>query len=127
MTEQEIDKSRAQGTYLSLLDDVDAHLKDGNLPAAEQGMGRIGKIAKDGLLSPDCDPLPQDALAAFTRRFETKKDRYSIHRTVFDSQLRQGNTEAARRTLDGIRNRFPAHPDISELEQQVGADVLAES
>ena len=126
-TERDLEKSRTEGTYLTLLADADAHMEQGDLPAVRRDVEEISKIDKGGLLPEGYDPSPQDALADLTRRLQKLESRYSIDRTVFDSQLKQANREAARRTLAAIKKRFPEHPEIEALEQQLGPEAVAES
>ena len=127
-TQKDLEKSRAVGTYLTLLADAESHMDKGDLPAVRRDIEEIGKIDKSKLLPEGYEPSPQVALADLTGRLKKQQSRYSIDRTVFDSQMKQADHEAARRTLEAIKRRFPEHPAIGSLEKQLGdPETIAES
>ncbi|MHC4479525.1 MAG: tetratricopeptide repeat protein [Planctomycetota bacterium] len=120
-TEYALSRSRAQLRYETLLGDLKAALDEGNLPRAEELLGELGRISREGLEPRAGSPSPAQALLDYGKQLEKGKGRYEIDKKVLESHLRQDNHEQAREKLEQMRQRFPRHPEMSELEKLVAS------
>jgi len=123
--QQELGEHRAQAQYETVLADLKAALDEGNLPEADRIVGELRQLAQQEFQPTGGLPAPAAALADYERQLQDAANAYEVDRKVLESYLKQGKQEDARAKLDEMKGKFPAHPDIAQLEEEVKAGAAS--
>ena len=120
-----LDERRAQTRYETILTNLAAAVQVGNLPQADELMAELKRL-KDKNFQPKGDlQSPEAAIAQYEKQIRTAQQSYDGDKRILEVHLKQGHMEQARQKLSQIKQRFPGHPEISELEESVTAAAAA--
>lgn len=117
----EADRGRheEQSRYEALLKDVEAALANGNLPLAAEKVQEFKRFEAAGF-EPEGNVLaPAAAVRQLSGRLRNDENKYDLDKAVLESHLKKNDLAQARGKLRQMKERFPAHPGIAELEEQV--------
>jgi hypothetical protein len=118
-TQAELEKNRSQLRYQNLLTSAGTALQQGNLPQAEQALNELRQLVQTGLEGVEGTPAPSEVLAEYTARLNDIREKFEIDRKVLESHLKQQSYERAREKLQQMKEKYPAHPEMEELEKSV--------
>jgi len=115
--EAALKESQRQQRYEDLLAEIDAALDIGDLPLVGQKLEELesfGDFKSDG-----SHPDGAAAIRKWGKAFRDAQSRYDLSKKVLESYLKQGKHVDAREKLKQIKETFPAHPELKQLEEAV--------
>lgn len=116
-----LEERRCQTRYASALTDLPASLAGGDLPRADQLLGEL-KLLKDQGFKPEGDEQGiEKAIADYQEKVREVRKAYDSDKMVLESYLRQGDLAQAQEKLQQIKEKFPAHPEVAQLEASLAA------
>ncbi len=114
-----IEEQQRLSEYRELLSGLEKALSTGDLPAADEAVAGLEGFAASGF-SPGGDLTPPaEALAEYSARLRRDKSEYDLDKRVLESYLKRGSVAQAREKLQQMKERFPGHPEIAQLENAV--------
>jgi tetratricopeptide (TPR) repeat protein len=117
-----LDKNRNELRYQTLLTNMGKALDRGDLPQAEKLLADLKALVAEGFEPSEGGGGSQQAEAYYAGRLADAQAKFSIDKKVLESHLKQGNYEQAREKVEEIKERFPEHPEIAELEDLLAAE-----
>ncbi|MFW6188854.1 MAG: SAF domain-containing protein [Planctomycetota bacterium] len=116
-----LERHRAEVQFQSAMDDVDAALRSGELPRAEQRLDEMSRLSEKSIDVDDRYDNAEEAFTAYARRVKKAGSDFRIMKQALELFLKRGDLEAAREKITQIKDDFPQHPEIAELEKKVEA------
>lgn len=111
--------NRALVRYRDLLTSIDEALAAGNLPKAGELLAEVEAFSPEDLPEDAAVKSPADAAQEYENRLQDAAGKFKIDRAVVEAHVRQDNVDQARAKLNEMKEEFPAHPDMVELEALV--------
>ena len=111
--------NRALTRYQSMLADLQRALAVGNLPRAAELVDQVEAFDAESLPKDADVQSPADAATDYKDKLHEAQSKFKIDKAVVEAHVKQNNLDLARQKLDEMRAEFPAHPDITALEDLV--------
>jgi len=117
-------RAQSQDRYGQVLSQMDEALSQGNLPKAEELLGRLCELALAGVEARADQPALEKAISDYERIIERKKADFELECNVLRAYLKQDKLAEAHQKLRQIQADWPGHPAVKDLVEQVYSDGL---
>jgi len=116
--EVELEEYRQKVRYQATIEELDAALKDGRLSLAEEKLEELRALFVEGVTPPN-GAAAEQVFNDYSRRVKTAQSNFQILKQAMELFLTRGDLVSAREKLDQIRQKYPANPELTELERKV--------
>lgn len=116
-----VQRDIGQAEYDELLRDIKEALAKGHLPAVEGLLTNLEQLSERGFEPGSGQPVPAEALRSYRAQLRASQSDFELDTKVLQAHLEQGKYAEARAKLQEIKQEFPAHPGIEQLEKLVPA------
>ncbi len=116
---QSIRKEMEKAQYGELLKAIDEALERGNLPAVENLLVDLAGFQGRAFEPAVGSRAPADALSDNQKLLKDAQADFHLSEQILRNHLQQGKQAEARAKLEDMKEKFPEHPGITELEKSL--------
>lgn len=117
--EESLEEHRRVARFEAMRQETRDAIERGDLPAAEQKLKELEKLAADVSQTEEGQPTLQHVCAQLQKELKDSRGKYRLDRRVVETLLGEGQLERAQDKVEEIRERFPDHPDNASLQRLV--------
>ena len=114
-----LESNRVKAQYEALTDAIDAALARGDLPKAQEKQDALVAFSKQGIQVEGATVQPQQAAGDYARKVKSAVNDFNIKKQALDFFLKRGQLKDAQDQLADMKEKYPEHPDMPDLEKSV--------
>jgi hypothetical protein len=114
-----LETSRQKAQFEALTAAIDDALASGDLPKAQDKQAELEQFSQKGLEFPDVKKQPKEAADDYAKLVKSALTDFSIKKQALQFFLKRDDLQSAQEQLTELKKKYPAHPDVPELEKAV--------